>query len=394
MDIKNRALQRFAKYNEQNNSDRKREFLEGLCSFLVQSEVRIRFHAVDTAACAWREQGEYHEILIREEQVDVDVPQLSDASDEVVDLLAREGLLYHEIGHVLYTDYSAWERVLSDRSLSERSAAKNLLNIMEDNVIEQLLTVNEGVGKQLAVKNEMKWQMFPMDEDELTDCNPLDVAFRAAQDRGRYNSGLIDRHLDDAEAFEITLADLFADTGLTPEKIIRMTTEALYDCSALSDAQARYERVMTLFDDIHPDTPPADMSSDIQEAMSNAEPPQSDSEKSSFMTQTPDLEPDGESDDQSGESGDDDAGQGEDGEQDGEGGSGGDADQDGEDGQSDGGEQSGEGQGDGEAEEDSDGDGDAESDADSESGSGGGEGSGAGSDEIPGHEGHEIVIRD
>ena len=146
----------------QNNafSDSRRKYLERLGTLMVGSKIRVRFANVPTASCGWRENLGYHEIRIRNSGVSAGpLDELGrKLGSNMVNTLMQEGFLYHELGHVLMSDYEAWEEVTGrGTSLKKNEMFKQWLNCTEDVVIEAWLRDKYGCGKILDVKNEIKF---------------------------------------------------------------------------------------------------------------------------------------------------------------------------------------------------------------------------------------------
>lgn len=145
-------------------SDERRKYLERLGTLTAGSKIRVRFSKMPTASCGWRENLGYHEIKIRQDAVKPSY--LGEIGEKLgknmVNTLMQEGLLYHELGHVLMSDYDAWNEVCSSgTSLKKNEMFKQWLNCTEDVVIEAWLREKFDCGKILDLKNEVKAFAIP-----------------------------------------------------------------------------------------------------------------------------------------------------------------------------------------------------------------------------------------
>lgn len=139
-------------------SDSRKRYLERLATLTAGSKIRIMFKDIPTASCAWRESG-YHQINMRSQELELDdIPsKFAQMDDQLIHTLTQEGFLWHELGHVLMSDYDAWEHwSTKDSALKKQKMFKQFLNCTEDVVIEAWLREKFDCGKILDFKNEMK----------------------------------------------------------------------------------------------------------------------------------------------------------------------------------------------------------------------------------------------
>ena len=163
-DLRSRVINRISK--DDWTSDKRRRYLERLGTLTASSKIRVRFENVPTAACAWKESRGHHAIKMRREKL----PNPSKykvifkkVGDSQTHTLFQEGLLYHELGHVLMSDYDEWESVVNEvgsGSLKKKKMAKQFLNCTEDVVIEAWLRRKFDCGKILDFKNEAKFHLI------------------------------------------------------------------------------------------------------------------------------------------------------------------------------------------------------------------------------------------
>ena len=140
-------------------SDERRKYLERLGTLTCASKIRVNFANIPTANCAWKEGLGYHEINMRVSDIDTtEIEEKFDIERDLIFTLMQEGFLYHELGHVLMSDYGAWENVVdSFSSLKKQAMFKQFLNCTEDVVIEAWLRRKYNCGKILDFKNEVKF---------------------------------------------------------------------------------------------------------------------------------------------------------------------------------------------------------------------------------------------
>lgn len=142
-------------------SDERRSYLERLGTLTAGSKIRVKFVNMPTASCGYKDNLGYHEIRMRNQAVQKrTLPNdFADLGSDMVHTLMQEGFLYHELGHVLMSDYDAWEKVVNDIvTLKAQKMFKQFLNCTEDVVIEAWLRRKYNCGKILDFKNEVKFR--------------------------------------------------------------------------------------------------------------------------------------------------------------------------------------------------------------------------------------------
>jgi Mg-chelatase subunit ChlD len=275
----------------------------------VSGSVDVHQTEIPTAACRYDEDRGSHDILLRDGDVVIanSVQQKSKFDSDQLSLLAKEGMLYHELGHVLYTDHGAWEAQLATLDQPpKREQLANLLNIMEDSVIEAYLVENFNIDTLLAYKNENKHKTLGVfaggSRDDPSQLDPyfqkplttLDVSCMAFEEFGRYSLGVCEEHLSDSDRTLSVIGDEFTAT-----EVIKKTVEVLNACVQEPVASERYDMVVDLFDDLWTGNECMDEQidrEDLDPQISNS-PPGSEQEQNSFLIQTPDIDPEGGDDD-------------------------------------------------------------------------------------------------
>lgn len=304
---------------QENSFDHNRvEYFQTMSNMLVSSRVDVAASEdIPTAACKWDADRNTHQLLLRDGKVPVssDVVSKIGKEERFVSLLCKEGMVYHEQGHVLFTDHDAWKDVLSQVGLMERENLQRLLNVMEDAVIEAFLIEHFGVDRILALKNENKHKTIGVfqngDRDDPTlvepyfeePIHPVSLATMVFEEFGRFDIGIVKRHLDptESERFNLTPSANQA-LDMTATDIIEETLACLREVSQEPDARKRYERVADLFNEIYPKSASQQgQKIDVQNISPDAEqtPSGSQQQMSQFRIRTPDIEEEEESDSES-----------------------------------------------------------------------------------------------
>ena len=156
-ELRTEVLQKLSKNDWR--SDERRKYLERLGTLTCASKIRVNFANIPTANCAWKEGLGYHEINMRATNIITnEIEKKFGLDEQLIYTLMQEGFLYHELGHVLMSDYDAWEdEVDSYSSLKKQMMFKQFLNCTEDVVIEAWLRRKYNCGKILDFKNEVKF---------------------------------------------------------------------------------------------------------------------------------------------------------------------------------------------------------------------------------------------
>lgn len=133
-------------------SNARREYLEKLASINIGESVYVHVSGNEAYADIAGKDSEtgftdrmYVNIPAEEQE-----QPASDLDGEVWDLLFQKTELYHELGHVLYTDWPSFETVMFDVDSRYRDVYKMWWNILEDAAIERLL------GDRFNIKNDLK----------------------------------------------------------------------------------------------------------------------------------------------------------------------------------------------------------------------------------------------
>lgn len=232
-------------------SNRRRSYLERLATLAVGSKVRVQFTDISTAACEWKEDAGYHRIQLRSEELETYyVSKYSNSMGEgTVHTLTQEGFLYHELGHVLITDFDAWMSALDEiSSLKKKAMAKQILNAVEDVVLEAWIRDYFNCGKILDFKNEVKFHTLyrvkhsqPKQAAKFYDAHTddkFDALLWAVETQGRYDAGI------DWDEVEIP-----QEPGDATTNARSVATEMISDAVTEPDPEKRYLGIIDKFSD-------------------------------------------------------------------------------------------------------------------------------------------------
>ena len=230
-------------------SERRRSYLQRLATLTVGSKVRVDFDDIPTASCEW--DGRKHKIKLFNSEYDmrkVDRYHQKLGSGKVHSL-TQEGMLYHELGHVLISDFDEWNEALNRYdSLMLKDRAKQLLNCVEDVVLEAWIRDHFNCGRILDFKNQVKFHCsygVDMEDDQAIEGfylsqiseNRMSLMIWLVETYGRYNAGI---------DWEDHLAQSQLDIRA---RVIEMVSDALKE----PNAKKRYNLILDAFDDIRED---------------------------------------------------------------------------------------------------------------------------------------------
>lgn len=183
-------------------SDDRRKYLERLGTLTAGSKIRVKFAPIPTASCGYKDALGYHEIRMRNQEINMSsLPKsFKDLGYDMVHTLVQEGFLYHELGHVLMSDYDAWgDTVKSVGSMKKKKMFKQFLNATEDVVIEAWLREKYDCGKILDFKNEVKFRGITSVPEEKTEQfysdtihSDFQFVLNLVESIGRYDGGFLD----------------------------------------------------------------------------------------------------------------------------------------------------------------------------------------------------------
>lgn len=144
-----RQVQKFG-VGEEARMDVRRQYFEKLASLHSGKQINVTIEGRQAFAD-----------ITDQEDLQINIPEKipeqyhTDYSEDVWEMLFQKVELYHELGHVLYTDWPSFEKNL-DRYVDVRDYPifKEWWNILEDAVIERLLQNRFSIENDLWIKNE------------------------------------------------------------------------------------------------------------------------------------------------------------------------------------------------------------------------------------------------
>lgn len=235
------------KNEELRQSSRRRRYLEKLSRVITPDRPSVQLDPNHPTACVNQNKDEP---LIRVTTREFEQPA-SSLSRDVFDMTVQEGLLVHEIGHVLYTDHGAFQRTLSRVDLSRKMAYKRLWNTLEDGAIEEQLRRRFNVEDELYVLNanlmadKQASEMGDGDEvDEIADGNnELDLyggVTIACMDLAVFDSGKFSRLMDESDDSLTMRSDVERELL---EELVPITKDAIAEIKTEADPIERTERI-------------------------------------------------------------------------------------------------------------------------------------------------------
>ena len=238
-------------------SDERRKYLERLGTLTCASKIRVNFANIPTANCAWKEGLGYHEINMRVSDINTsEIEKKFDIERDLIFTLMQEGFLYHELGHVLMSDYGAWEdAVNSFSSLKKQAMFKQFLNCTEDVVIEAWLRRKFNCGKILDFKNEVKFygisdakvgDEFKFYENSVQD--DFTALLNLIESVGRFDGKFLDWVGEEPEPSDTWAREKAHEAFQKFEGPVReMVSKAVRE----PNATARYELIAGTFDQLY-----------------------------------------------------------------------------------------------------------------------------------------------
>lgn len=218
----------------QETSEDRRRYLETVAHLMTRHrKPSVQFASIPTARC-------------RHNDGDLEIDIGSNVCSQTVTsfrrpvwtLVAQEGLLIHEMGHVLYTDFEAHESIKDQLGMREMSAFHDIVfNPAEDAAIEEQLRRKFNVGRELDTYNA---NLFTGCSDDARNQTLPQVTKLAILEWGCYDTGVLDDYLDGerpnlvAEAHDDTFRD----------EVLPEVTQLLSDVMTEPDPKTRYDRML------------------------------------------------------------------------------------------------------------------------------------------------------
>jgi len=218
-------------------SPERRRYLEQLAQLMSRNyDPQVSFRGITTARCR-HENGEM-KIDICSDMIDQVVTNLD---EQVWSLVAQEGLLIHEMGHVLYTDFDAHSSIKDKLGMSEMNAFHDIVwNSAEDAAIEEQLRWKFNCSRELDTYNA---NIFARQKTGARNLRIPQAVKIAILEKGCYDAGAVEEHLSgERQLVRPQDADLFDD------KVLPEVNDMLADVMTEPDPEARYERMLEFWD--------------------------------------------------------------------------------------------------------------------------------------------------
>lgn len=156
-------------------SEQRRRELERIANVLAPPDTEVRVNFQDSTAFARQPDGTLHDFEInipveKFEQIETSM----DAYDW--DRRVQLGLLFHELGHVLYSDFEGFQHHQEDVASFWRPLFRTIYNAAEDVVIERQLASEFDLARDFRILNDTFSKQQEFDQIEYVTMFAEDVA--------------------------------------------------------------------------------------------------------------------------------------------------------------------------------------------------------------------------
>lgn len=229
-------------------SEEVRRHLEKLARLLVDSHTPdVNLIAVDKGRC--RKEGDSLAIDITDKEIEQTRTNLS---EDAWQLLAREAILIHEVGHVLYTDFDELEEVEDKLEMGERKRFHRIQNAIEDAAINQQLRWKFNCGDELDITYA---NIFGGARHRLHGLPFLDAVDTAILEKGVYSIGVLEEYQEGSRQLVApSQEDEF-------EEALDLVDGVLADTMSEPDPRKRYDRILEFWGDLRELLPASSMRS-------------------------------------------------------------------------------------------------------------------------------------
>jgi len=229
--LRNRVSRRLSE--KQTTSEDRRQYLQKMARLMCRDfNPTVQFTNISTAQCR-HDSGD----IAIDVGAEVTDQTVTDLPQKVWTLVAQEGLITHEIGHVLYTDFEAHESIKDDLGMKEMNAFHDIVfNPAEDAAIEEQLRWKFSCADEMDLYNANLFESQKHGAERL----PIPQAVKIAiLEKGCYDAGALEAHLNgDRELVAPAHRSLF-DNKIVPE-----VNSLLADVMTEPDPETRYERML------------------------------------------------------------------------------------------------------------------------------------------------------
>lgn len=164
----------------------------------------------------------------------------TDIDNDAWQLLAREALLIHEIGHVLYTDFEAYKDVVDTSGLTahEKSEFDKIQDCLEDAVVDQQLRWKFNCGRELDTH---LLNLFSKGIDQQAYLDFMPAVRTAILEKGVYSVGILEEYHKGERQLP------HPDYTTEFEEALELIDDALTDVLTEPDPKQRYERCLDFY---------------------------------------------------------------------------------------------------------------------------------------------------
>lgn len=148
----------------------------------MMSDVDVKTTLGDDAI-SYKEDSQYFIIV----PTDIAGQHQTSLSENVWELLFQETIFFHELGHILWTDFDYLKEVCDEHEYGEQ--VRTVWNGMEDGCIETYLSIGFKIGDDLTILNTNLVEEYWVGRDDISPFRALGIGL---QDQGFFDSGIWD----------------------------------------------------------------------------------------------------------------------------------------------------------------------------------------------------------
>lgn len=228
-------------------SEKRRRYLQRLAAINTGIDLKVKIVG-KTAKVTWGQDGE---ILDNEKMfitIPSDIPsqKVTNFEPSIWELLVQKTQLYHEIGHILYTDWPSFLDLWNSIDSEHENAYERWSNIAEDAAIERILTHRFDIEEDLKIKNE---NLLRANEDASVLCD-VSTAVTLRLMEYKFPIGWIGELLD-SDFFDWQF-EAAKDHDLFVDEIDPILKDRMPDIKTENDPVKRNEKFHELFEEIIP----------------------------------------------------------------------------------------------------------------------------------------------
>lgn len=240
---------------ELKESKKRREDLQKLATMHTGKRVYVEINGSEAFADISKKKGTFGYT----DRVTINVPSeipdqvVTSMDDDAWELMYQKMMLYHELGHVLYTDWPSFEDILMGNSayhgvpMEYRDSFKTWWNFLEDATIESgnFLCDRFNIADDLRIVRENVFRQHTPSKNHT-----LREAVSTAVLNYKHDTGWIDQLLDENDSEYQFITD--EDREIFEDEVYPEIEDRAPDIITEGDAVERNEKVGDLFHAIHP----------------------------------------------------------------------------------------------------------------------------------------------